>query len=131
MNIKNIRELCAMNPEEISAIDYDNLKFVLFNSLGTQDAIRLLQQWCRENLLTTDWSMVPVDTPVIVWNSYLKHQVERPYHFAKCEHGDVYVWADGLTSWTASRKNNEMLKISACNIALAEELKDKESHDEV
>lgn len=49
-----------------------------------------------------DWSKVAVDTPVKarVYDS-TGALVWRNYHFAKYEIGNVYCWADGLTSWSA------------------------------
>ena len=47
-----------------------------------------------------DWGKVAVDTPVKarVYNR-TGALVWRNYHFAKYEKGNVYCWANGLTSW--------------------------------
>lgn len=46
-----------------------------------------------------DWTKVPVDTPVQV-KFYHEAEWQNAY-FAKYEGGEVYVWGDGRTSWTA------------------------------
>lgn len=48
-----------------------------------------------------DWSKIPVDTPVKarVYDDTGK-LVWRNYYFAKYEKGNIYCWADGLTSWS-------------------------------
>ena len=46
-----------------------------------------------------DWSKVEVDTPILVRNSENGEWKRR--HFAKYEHGHVYVWNNGSTSWSA------------------------------
>lgn len=45
-----------------------------------------------------DWSKVKVDTPILVKSSAGDVWFER--HFAKFEHGTVYAWDDGRTSFT-------------------------------
>ena len=49
----------------------------------------------------TDWSKVEVDTPVLVKDKENEEWKKR--HFAKYEHGRVYVWNNGSTSWSACR----------------------------
>lgn len=53
-----------------------------------------------EELGIVDWSKMAVDTPVKarVYDS-TGALVWRNYHFAKYKNGNVYCWADGLTSW--------------------------------
>ena len=55
-----------------------------------------------EYLGIVDWEKVAVDTPVKarVYNR-TGALVWRNYHFAKYQKGNVYCWADGLTSWGA------------------------------
>ena len=48
-----------------------------------------------------DWSKVEVDTPVLVKDKENEEWKKR--HFAKYEHGRVYVWNNGSTSWSACR----------------------------
>ena len=48
-----------------------------------------------------DWSKVEVDTPVLVKDRENEEWKKR--HFAKYEHGRVYVWNNGSTSWSACR----------------------------
>ena len=45
-----------------------------------------------------DWSKVPVDTPILVWDSDDKNPQKR--HFACFEDNMIYVWSDGRTSHT-------------------------------
>lgn len=47
----------------------------------------------------TDWSKVPVDTPVYVYDIFENMRSKR--YFAKYKDGVVYTWKDGTTSWTA------------------------------
>lgn len=47
-----------------------------------------------------DWSKVEVDTPILVRQDKTGDWLER--HFAKYENGNVYVWANGQTSWTGA-----------------------------
>ena len=46
-----------------------------------------------------DWSMVAVDTPILVRDHDCEWWIER--HFAKYSGGRVFVWMDGTTSFTA------------------------------
>lgn len=46
-----------------------------------------------------DWSKIKVDTPVLVKDKENEEWKKR--HFAKYEHGRVYVWNNGSTSWSA------------------------------
>lgn len=48
-----------------------------------------------------DWSKIEVDTPVLVKDRENDEWKKR--HFAKYEHGRVYVWNNGSTSWSACR----------------------------
>ena len=48
-----------------------------------------------------DWSKIKVDTPVLVKDKENEEWKKR--HFAKYEHGRVYVWNNGSTSWSACR----------------------------
>nr|DAE27445.1 MAG TPA: hypothetical protein [virus sp. ctLTC15] len=57
----------------------------------------LAKQWLDEEY-KTDWSKVPVDTPILVKDGPYKW-LHR--HFAKYENGKVFAWVKGLTSWSA------------------------------
>ena len=46
----------------------------------------------------TDWSKVPVDTPILVRDYEGSDWFRR--HFAKYENGTVYAWDGGDTSWS-------------------------------
>lgn len=63
----------------------------------------LQQMWLKEEYKEpeTDWSKVPVDTPIYVKESILSNWLKR--HFAKYENGNVYAYAKGCTSFTGDR----------------------------
>jgi hypothetical protein len=71
-----------------------------------------------------DWSKVPVDTPIWVWEDGCEG-IKIKRHFAKFEDGKIYVWNDGKTSWTVEKdkwsveKDNHVSKWD--NAELAEE----------
>ena len=66
------------------------------------DCQTLAKQWLNEEY-KTDWSKVPVDTPILVKDTLGSRWVHR--YFAKYENGIVFAWADGLTSWSARGAN--------------------------
>lgn len=48
-----------------------------------------------------DWSKLDADTPILVMNALIDDMwVKR--HFAKYEDNTIYVWKDGMTSWTTN-----------------------------
>lgn len=51
-----------------------------------------------EYLGITDWSKVPVDTPVLISDD---KEIWFKRYFARYEDGKVYCWLNGKTSWTA------------------------------
>ncbi len=56
-----------------------------------------------EELGVIDWSKVPVDTPVIVWDK--RPEISQRRYFAKFKHGQIFTWNDGATSWSAFSKD--------------------------
>ena len=46
-----------------------------------------------------DWSKVPIDTPIYVWDGNNKDSKKRRY-FAKYKDKKIYAFMDGTTSWT-------------------------------
>ena len=50
-----------------------------------------------------DWSKVPVDTPVIVWDKC--PEISQRRYFAKFKHGQIFTWNEGATSWSAFSKD--------------------------
>lgn len=62
-----------------------------------KDCETLAKQWLDEEC-KTDWSKVPVDTPILVKYAIAPGWLHR--HFARYENGKVFVWADGATSWS-------------------------------
>lgn len=55
-------------------------------------------KWAYEDVPTTDWSKVPVDTRIYVKSS--PNYKDQPAYFAKYEDGVVFAWQDGRTSFT-------------------------------
>ena len=51
-----------------------------------------------EELGIVDWSKVPVDTPVLVWDDDSKKKLKR--YFAFFGDGRVHTWGSGATSWS-------------------------------
>lgn len=47
-----------------------------------------------------DWSKVPVDTPILVWDD--EDEEWRHRHFKKFYDGHVIAWANGGTSWSTN-----------------------------
>ena len=62
--------------------------------------IWLLEDYEEPEEPKVDWSKVKVDTPILVRQGKNGDWLKR--HFAKYENGNVYVWADGQTSWTGA-----------------------------
>ena len=69
----------------------------------------LAEQWLNEDY-KTDWSKVPVDTPILVKDTLGSRWLHR--YFAKYENGIVFAWADGLTSWSA--ENSDLVTAWQC-----------------
>lgn len=131
MNKLEVKALCNKDPKDVTMVEYQNLKSSMLDQLGgidgtcvgiwctdcclnnkgdcstleiknPQKAIELVQEWHKENTLKIDWSKVPVDTPIWVWeDGYEGRKVKR--HFAKFENGEIYVWTNGVTSWTVEK----------------------------
>lgn len=59
-------------------------------------------KWCNSEYIepSTDWSKVPVDTPILIRDSGDGTWYKR--HFAKYEDGKVYAFCDGQTSWSGN-----------------------------
>lgn len=71
------------NDYSFSGMEYNRVKTVYFTEYSPP----------------TDWSKVEVDTKVLVsgFGEECKHR-----HFAKYEHGKVYAWFEGKTSFTSN-----------------------------
>lgn len=54
----------------------------------------------EKELGIVDWSKVPVDTPIVVWDNGDFTKEKR--HFAKYQNGRLYAFGNGQTSWTTS-----------------------------
>ena len=63
------------------------------------DCKTLAKQWLDEEY-KTDWSKVPVDTPILVRDS--EHEEWRRRYFAGYENGKVFAWYGGITSWSTT-----------------------------
>ena len=48
-----------------------------------------------------DWSKVPVDTPILVWNKDGERKMRR--HFSRAANGMIYAWNDGKTAYTSEK----------------------------
>ena len=55
----------------------------------------------RKTLGIVDWTNIPVDTPVRVWNNASTTKEKR--HFAGYENGYVLTWSHGGTSWSSPK----------------------------
>lgn len=55
--------------------------------------------WLCDECEEVDWSKVPVDAKVLVWNNVSGEWYRR--YFAKYENGKIYVYGFGATSWSA------------------------------
>lgn len=74
-------------------------KCQFYNQVNDETGCKALaKQWLGEEY-KTDWSKVPVDTPILVKGAWGVRWLHR--HFAKYENGKVFAWADGTTSWTS------------------------------
>ena len=62
--------------------------------------IWLLEEYEEPEEPEIDWGKVEVDTPILVRQDKNGDWLKR--HFAKYENENVYVWADGQTSWTGA-----------------------------
>lgn len=70
-----------------------------------KDCQTLQKAWCNAEYIepdvpTTDWSKVPVDTPILVRDSEKSSWKHR--YFAKYENNRVYAWTFGADSWSAN-----------------------------
>ncbi len=61
-----------------------------------KECAKFTAEWLKREYSGTYWSKVPVDIPVIIKDE--KGTMFR--HFAKYYHGNVFVYANGQTSWT-------------------------------
>ena len=56
----------------------------------------------EDHIDVVDWSKVPVDTKVIVWER--ESGTKHCRYFARYENGKVYTWDMGATSWSSATK---------------------------
>ena len=56
-----------------------------------------------EELGVVDWSKVPVDTPILVWDGGSEKKLKR--YFAYFENGRVHTWGSGATSWSSNDRD--------------------------
>lgn len=113
-----LNELCVSDaPPEVNGEGKlwtsSNSKLEDFASI--EDIIEINKPYIdiEQELGIVDWSKVPVDTPVIVWNNDSTIQSNR--HFAKYEHGFVWTYAKGKTSWTTS--DNDIIEWDNARLA--------------
>lgn len=55
-----------------------------------------------------DWSKVPVDTPIYVWDED-NYNNKLPRHFASFNHDTIGTFSDGQTSWTMDDKYGDIV----------------------
>ena len=66
-----------------------------------QNCMHAARQWCYSE--PTDWSKVPVDTPILVKDDESDGWLRR--YFAKYENNCVYAWDSGADSWSAENRD--------------------------
>ena len=71
----------------------------------SNDCIKAREDWLDQHALDPekdiDWSKVPVDTPVIVWNT----DEEYRRYFSGIKDGRFNAYTDGRTSWSSITGN--------------------------
>ena len=86
----------------------------------SNDCIKAREDWLDQPALDPekdiDWSKVPVDTPVIVWNTDEEY---RRYFFG-IKDGRFSTYADGRTSWSSTTGN--ICSWSHCNLYRPEDV---------
>lgn len=92
----------------------------LFNvGLWSSDCDKKFIEWSNSEYKETeiDWSKVPVDTPILVWD--FDNDIQWKRHFAYFKDNNIYAWSDGLTSYTTSEvakwKNAKIAEGVDCN----------------
>lgn len=87
------------------------------------DCEKAEEKWLNSEYVTTetDWTKVPIDTPIFV-----KNQEDDPWqrrHFAGYDCGIVYAYSNGQTSWTidkiGSLQNREAWKYAECAVGVS------------
>lgn len=67
----------------------------------SNDCIKAREDWLDQSVFDPekdiDWSKVPVDTPVIVWNTYEEYR----RYFSGIKDGRFSAYSDGRTSWSS------------------------------
>ena len=90
-----------------------------FNTDWSSNCDRNFIEWSNSEYKETeiDWSKVPVDTPILVWD--FDKDIPRKRHFAYFKDNNIYAWSDGLTSYTTSEvakwKNAKIAEGVDCN----------------
>lgn len=103
----------ACNSEKI-AVDKKTMKPVSCNDIRCEDCYLegkvsgcddACKEWCNSEYIEppTDWSKIPVDTPILVKDLEDGKWINR--HFARFTDNCIYAWSDGKTSWSASGNN--------------------------
>lgn len=77
-----------------------------FNKTRSSDCDKKFIEWSNSEYKETeiDWSKVPVDTPILVWDYDDKNPRKR--HFAYFKNNNIYAWSAGLTSYTTYEATN-------------------------
>lgn len=82
-------ELFNKSAEEVAYLPNNELKNLFSEKNRSADISELIN--------VVDWEKVKVDTPLTIRNSNGFYNA----HFCKYENGKVYVFLNGMTSWTA------------------------------
>ena len=86
----------------------------------SNDCIKAREDWLDQPVFDhekdIDWSKVPVDTPVIVWNT----DEEYRRYFSGIKDGRFFAYADGRTSWSSTTGN--ICSWSHCNLYRQEDV---------
>lgn len=88
--------------EEIVACPGFSCSNCTFNRKHLNGCAKEKFKWADEEYIEqeTDWSKVPVDTPILVRDNVDYFWNKR--YFAEYDNGKVYAFANGRTSWTAT-----------------------------
>lgn len=79
----------------------DNCRDIHCDACNMFQMIWLLEDYEEPKEPKINWNEIEVDTPILVKDRENEEWKKR--HFAKYEHGRVYVWNNGSTSWSACR----------------------------
>lgn len=107
----------------ISIYDIANKESQIISDRYKLKSLKLISE---DSLKVVDWSKVPVDTEVYVtYEDDILKNIWYSRHFAKYEHGRIYVWDEGYTSFTTEKCYSYQYTILASDDS-QEDVKQKE-----